>query len=594
MRPTAAAQNPSARGRWLGSLLLALAAAASLVLAFDHLGVLAAPGCGAASACAELTRGPWGTLPGLEWPTAFLGTAWFAALLVANLVAGGVLDRGLRLAAVLGVLGSLVFVLAMIARESLCPWCLTVHAANLAWYGLVLRKAPLGASSPAAGRAFLLTFALASAALAIGRRVSEDALRGRAESDLARTQAALRAPGSDAAASGFTGRWRLGPEAARARVVLFTDYQCPDCRRIETELDAYAREHADAVSVGVRYFPMCSDCNPHAPTLHPNACWAARAAESAGRLGGSAGFWRMHRWLFARAGAFTKPELEAALPALGFDVAGFVRELNSAATLSAVEQDVAEAMRLGLTRTPLLYVNGVELRGWHAPDALRRTLDGVLAAAPPAARADGDRPPDAREKILGDWRAEAPRALAPDAFPRRFGAADAEVVIVLFGDYQDEFTAAADTAVRTLVGRRTDLRYEYRHFPTNQACNPAMERTIHPLSCLAALGAEAAAQIGEEEAFWTMHEWLMTNPKLLDDATLAAQAERQGIAAELWWEVLKAGELSDALFDDVAAAREAGVESIPALFVDGKWLARWQCAGEDLLPVVVEEALRAK
>ena len=59
-------------------------------------------------------------------------------------------------------------------------------------------------------------------------------------------------------------------------------------------------------------------------------------------------------------------------------------------------------------------------------------------------------------------------------------------------------------------------------------------------------------------------------------------------------EVLKAGELGDAIFDDVAAAREAGVESIPALFVNGRWLARWQCEGENLLPIVVEEAARLR
>ena len=48
-------------------------------------------------------------------------------------------------------------------------------------------------------------------------------------------------------------------------------------------------------SLAIRHFPMCKACNPHALDLHPNACWAARAAEAASIVGGDAAFWRMHR-----------------------------------------------------------------------------------------------------------------------------------------------------------------------------------------------------------------------------------------------------------------------------------------------------------
>ena len=70
--------------------------------------------------------------------------------------------------------------------------------------------------------------------------------------------------------------------------------------------------------ISIRYFPFNSDCNPFVTkTLHSNACWAARAAETAGMLWGPEGFWKMHVWLFDRRGVFeTTRELEEGIDLL--------------------------------------------------------------------------------------------------------------------------------------------------------------------------------------------------------------------------------------------------------------------------------------
>ncbi|MBI5362398.1 MAG: thioredoxin domain-containing protein [Planctomycetes bacterium] len=579
----AAAWRRSARA---GAVALTLALGASLVLALDHLGALQAPGCGLDGACARAARSALGSIPGLGWPTAFVGVAWFAALLAAHLSARGRWTSGFRLVAHLGVLASLVLLAALFLQDTPCPWCMGVHAANVAfwWFGL---RAPRvnGPTARAPWTVLALVFAATTGALVVAQRSSDAARRATAEAELARSMAELKtAPTRGDAA--FTGRWRRGPERARARVVVFTDYQCPDCKRVEEELELYAAAHAD-VALSVKHFPMCPQCNANAPDMHPNACWAARAAEAAGASGGIDGFWRMHRWLFARSGSFTKEELEPALPGLGFDVAAFVQALNAPASLAPITADVAEAMQLGLARTPMVFVNGVELRGWDAEGAITRALESVRDDARDAA---ADRPAGAREKILGDWRAESVKRMPPDRFPRVLGRADARVVITLFGDFLDEFTVTADRAARAQALAHDDVRYEYRHFPTNQACNPVVPRTIHKLACLAAMGAEASAQVQESAGFWTMHDWLMEHRVGFDDAVLQDRAVEMGMERPLFWEVLQAQEILDAIYDDVLAAKELGVESIPAIWVNEKRLARWQLEGEDLFPVVIEEA----
>src|SRR6185295_4441596 len=78
----------------------------------------------------------------------------------------------------------------------------------------------------------------------------------------------------------FTGRYRMGPEVAPIRVVMFTGYQCPDCRKMEPQVEELLKTRKD-VSISIKHFPFCPDCNRHTPMMQPNGCWAARAAEAA-------------------------------------------------------------------------------------------------------------------------------------------------------------------------------------------------------------------------------------------------------------------------------------------------------------------------
>ena len=64
---------------------------------------------------------------------------------------------------------------------------------------------------------------------------------------------------------------------------MLTDYQCPDCRRLEDEAMRLVEERDD-LSLSIKHFPMCAEATPGVPcnkyvkrTLHANACWAARA-----------------------------------------------------------------------------------------------------------------------------------------------------------------------------------------------------------------------------------------------------------------------------------------------------------------------------
>jgi protein-disulfide isomerase len=563
-----------------------LALAASVALSLQHLGRSGLPGCGLDSACARALGGRFGTLPVADWPLAFAGVSFFAGLLGAWLV--GPWTRSMRLVARLGGLSSLALLVVALVQGTPCPYCITAQLANLAFVGLAERCA--GPGSIGRAEVLFLSVALASTA-GLGLARSRAALE-RSTADEQALAASTDAVRSGAGARAFTGRYRRGPERAAIRVVLFTDYQCPDCAGIERELDGLLESRSD-LSLSVKHFPLCRDCNQSArernANPHPNACWAARAAEAAGVVAGEDGFWRMHHWLFARKGAFQEPELRAGLAELALDPGAFFAAFQAPETLARVEADVEEAIALGIQSTPLLFLNGVELRGWRAPKALTRAIEALAATKLEAKGADADAPPDALAKALADWRAE-PKV----AIPARAGAAkpSGTLEVVLWSDYFESSTAELDRRIRAFAAEHPGLTYSFRHYPIDPECVPKAPN-LHPGACRLARAAETARVIGGEAAFVELHRQLLVQPPKDEDA-LRALLPAAGIDAARFLEQRETPAIAALIAADVAAARQLGIRSIPFLFVGGKLVPRWRLDGAEPLEPLLSEALGSR
>ena len=114
------------------------------------------------------------------------------------------------------------------------------------------------------------------------------------------------------------------------------------------------------LSIVVKHFPLNYDCNDEIGSmkLHPNACWAARAAEAAYILGGESGWERVHTWLFENKGSFTDATLPDDLSALGFNPREFIQTMTGEATLINVKSDAVDAKALGIWFTPMIFING--------------------------------------------------------------------------------------------------------------------------------------------------------------------------------------------------------------------------------------------
>jgi protein-disulfide isomerase len=604
-----------------GIALLLVCIALTLALVLEHFGGIDLPGCRPGGACAQAAAGKWGKVPGTSWPISFVGFAYFVGMMIAWLTCKGGLSMMLKYLVRVGMFFSVMYLMVLIVEGHACYYCIGAHLANIAFWLLVERCRTIAAAPWRPIVTTAVVFALASAALgAVESRKSESVLAVQ-EKELAESVADIVSPATQAAKEepqtvsvveesepdierpwkgGFVGRYLRGPKSAPIRIVMLTDYQCIDCYRTETDIENIFSTRDD-VSLSVKHFPMSSQCNRHFQSndLHPNACWSARAAEAAGMLGGNEGFWKMHDWLFEQKGGFTNDVLKDALAEMGFDPQQFINVMSGTTTEALVKSDIEEGIWLGLHYTPMIFINGKELKGIFAPAAVSRAVAALAATNPPPMNHENDQPPPAAEKYIADWQENVYRFVGEDSQSWPMGAVQgAKLQVVVWGDFQEPFSKRVDDLIRAYISGRDDAQYLFRQYPINQACNSSTQLTKHEFACRAAQAAEAAGMIGGLEAYRAMHEWLFANQdelKGLDDqaafdAKLREASPELGLLSGALIEKMDGPEVAAAIQEDCTTAKSLGLTSIPFVFVNGRQVPRWFKDGDSLLDRVFQVA----
>ena len=577
--------NPLAWGIGLVGLLIAVGATCVLVL--SALGFSSTlPGCGPESGCAKLTSGPWSALPLLGWPVSFVGLAYFGGLLLAWL--RGSPSKNLLWVIRLGILISLGFVLVMISQDAFCRWCLAAHLGNLITWITAEILARRNTRESTRALAFgALGFALITVVLAILLPIRTKAIADYEAQKLAENQSEIAEGTTDSSTLELLkSRHIQGAVNAPVQVVMFTDYQCPDCFRLEGQMSKIL-EDRDDVSLAIKHFPFCAACNEHTNgmTMHPNACWAARAAEAAQILGGDEGFRSMHNWLFEERGRFTDSTFPAALQNLGFDPQTFIQTMTSQETLDRVRSDTDDAVELGLFFTPMIFINGVEYTWYYGGnDSLSNTIALAAQSQRPAVA-----PLDARERLFEDWRIGRTRRMPGIAASSWLG--DGEVEVVVYGDYQSESSQRLDRLVREQLDQEKPIRYTWRHYPLEMSGNSSKK---FPGSEAMARLVEAARHLGGEEARWKLHVWLMEgSPPAAEDQLTQEAADLLGIDQAQLLEVMNSPKISTRIARDMSDKRSTWSKHLPVLVIDDRLVPRWasdRMESDELIAKIVSHA----
>jgi protein-disulfide isomerase len=169
----------------------------------------------------------------------------------------------------------------------------------------------------------------------------------------------------------------VGPSTAPVTVVVFSDFQCPYCKKLRALLAAEPLLASDGrVRLVFRHMPMAR---------HE---WAQKAAEAAAcaQLQNGDAFWRLHDALFENQQGITGDnvgqkvdDLAAHVEAL--NIRDFRECLRRQTSLGMVLRDQQLGTRAGVKGTPTLFINGEPMAGLPDAAELHRRLMEALSEA---------------------------------------------------------------------------------------------------------------------------------------------------------------------------------------------------------------------
>ncbi len=145
---------------------------------------------------------------------------------------------------------------------------------------------------------------------------------------------------------------QLGMKDAPVKVEVYSDYDCPVCRYVHIQLYYLAKKY-DNVEFIHKNYPLDQDCNKYLPFPgHKTACMKARYAEAA---------MLQNKYLDFAAHVFAEqPETEEKVleiaEKLELDIEKLKKDAQSKAVEEIIEQDVKDALAIGLSGTPAMVV----------------------------------------------------------------------------------------------------------------------------------------------------------------------------------------------------------------------------------------------
>jgi protein-disulfide isomerase len=156
----------------------------------------------------------------------------------------------------------------------------------------------------------------------------------------------------------------LGNRDAPVTMVMFGDFDSPECARGSGIATFVRNTYAERVRFVFRQFPLSGNETARL------AAEASLAAHAQGK------FWRYYELLFGNQHAHGRPALERYAKEAGLDAAAFSRALDSHAFASDVDADRELGKKLDVRVLPALFVNGKQVRFPYGIAELKELIEG--------------------------------------------------------------------------------------------------------------------------------------------------------------------------------------------------------------------------
>ncbi|EDM75719.1 DSBA-like thioredoxin domain protein [Plesiocystis pacifica SIR-1] len=371
--------------------------------------------------------------------------------------------------------------------------------------------------------------------------------------------------------------WHGAESGALVTIVEYSDFQCPYCSRLTDALRELAEKHPEDVRIVFKHYPLA---------MHRDARPASEAVLAAHAQGKEFG-WAMHDIVFKNARKLSKDDLIAyAEQAKVPDMDKFKADLEGKTFGGAVEADMTQGKRFGVTSTPSFFINGRPQRGAKNLEALEKlveeekafaqtlldagaTRDNLYAHIMRHAKTKREAPKRPNKKKQGK-QAGKPDPAANYAVPvtdrPMKGKAEALVTIVEYSDFECPYCRKVlPTLTQIEEEYGDDVRVVFRQQPL------PMHKNAKP-AALAALAAH------KQDKFWEMHDALFEKAGS-ERGALGKEGVYSELATQLGLDVakfeadMKDPELAKMIAEDQKVAQQFGAGGTPAFFVNGRFVS---------------------
>jgi protein-disulfide isomerase len=361
-----------------------------------------------------------------------------------------------------------------------------------------------------------------------------------------------------------------GKRDAPVTVVVYSDFQCPFCSRVEPTLDQVRTTYGpDKVRMVWKNNPL---------PFHQNAKPAAEAAQGVFATSGNDAFWKFHDTAFKNQSSLSDDNYVKWAQEAGVkDVAAFKTGLSSHKWADKVDKDLNDGKSAGVQGTPSFFVNGVFINGAQPFDNFKKTIDQELqkAQAKIAAGTAKSRvyvemtkenkknaPAAAKEEDQGEKEDKSVYRIPVGSSPV-LGSPNALVTIVEFSDFQCPYCSRVEPTLKSIrdkYGDKVRIVWKNEPLPFHNRAEPTAEVAL-----------EVRAEKGDK-GFWEIHDKLFENQKDLSDEAIVKLASEVGVSSDKAKKAMADHTHKKVLDSDSDLAEDFQANGTPHFFVNGRRL----------------------
>lgn len=165
----------------------------------------------------------------------------------------------------------------------------------------------------------------------------------------------------------------LGQEYAKLEIIMYTDFECPWCKRVHALVAKLAEKYERQVRFVRKEFPLDMKCNRLLTTpMHQWACLAAYYAKCAGKQGK---FWAFHNEVYSNQSILSEQTLTNIAKLLSLNLDELNKCVNSNEVKEAVKADIEEGLRYNISGTPVFRIGDKIFEGALTEEQINQFLN---------------------------------------------------------------------------------------------------------------------------------------------------------------------------------------------------------------------------